>query len=132
MLVTECIVQSLASRTSGAAMDNRVALAKVSFTSGADCFVGVTKNLARLVHASLPSTSSTSTAYSPDEDESVVFELLFDKAFPPVYVSWSGEVVASAFDVLTINADFGASLGLTHGREVIVRPLSPDVTPCRR
>ena len=112
------------------AMDNRVALAKVSFTSGAHCFVGVTKNIARLVSSS--SSSSSVTSYTPEDDEVIVFELLFDKTVPPVYVAWSGEVVASTFDVLTIGAAYGESLGLSHGREVIVRPLPPAVAPCRR
>ena len=106
-------------------MDNRVALAKVSFTDVSHCFGGVTKNLARLL-ASSSSSSSTS-------DESVVvFELLFDKSLPPVYVSWSGDVISSPVDILTINADYAASLGLTHGREVVVRPLPPIITPCQR
>ena len=111
------------------AMDNRVALAKVSFVGGADCFVGVSKNLARLVSSS---ASSSPTGSALGEDDLVVFELLFDKAVPPAYVSWSGEVVASSFDVLTVNAAYGESLGLTHGREVIVRPLPPVITPCHR
>ena len=110
-------------------MDNRVALAKVSFTDDPHCFVGVTKNLARLLTSS--SSSASSLLYPPD-DSVVVFELLFDKSSPPVYVSWSGDVVASSSDVLTINADYASSLGLTQGIEVIVRPLPPAITPCQR